>query len=200
MQHLRDEQEFIAAARSSRKHCELRDVSFIKPVGAENEHPGYASEPNGSNHLVDLLKAIEGGRCRKDTMVIVTYDEFGGQWDHIPPPGQGGSSGPHDAWGPGTRIPALTIAPGAPGQSSSWTTRSTTRRRSWPRSSTVRLPPVSSRDAAVRDMSTVFQAARSALGRAVRTVEGALAAELPVTLPFCIAPIGAPMNGISLPA
>ena len=46
--------------RASRKHCGLRDVSFIKPVGAENEHPGYASEPNGSNHLVDLLKAVEG--------------------------------------------------------------------------------------------------------------------------------------------
>ena len=44
-------------------------------------------------HLVDLIKAIEGGECRKDTMVIVTYDEFGGQWDHVPPPGQGGSSG-----------------------------------------------------------------------------------------------------------
>lgn len=24
-----------------------------------------------------------------DTLVVVTYDEFGGQWDHVPPPGQG---------------------------------------------------------------------------------------------------------------
>ena len=41
-------------------------------------------------------------------MVIVTYDEFGGQWDHVPPPGQGNDNGPHDVWGPGTRIPALS--------------------------------------------------------------------------------------------
>ena len=44
-------------------------------------------------------------------MVIVTYDEFGGQWDHVSPPGQGGTAGPHDQWGPGTRIPALVISP-----------------------------------------------------------------------------------------
>ena len=44
-------------------------------------------------------------------MVVVTYDEFGGQWDHVPPPGQGGAPGPHDMWGPGTRIPALVISP-----------------------------------------------------------------------------------------
>jgi Phosphoesterase family. len=34
----------------------------------------------------------------------------------VPPPGQGGTAGPHDVWGPGTRIPALTIAPNLPGK------------------------------------------------------------------------------------
>ena len=36
-------------------------------------------------------------------MVVVTYDEFGGQWDHVPPPGQGGTAGAHDRW---ARAPA----------------------------------------------------------------------------------------------
>ena len=56
--HLRDETEFIAAA----KNGTLPTVSFVKPYGAENEHPGYASEPNGSDHLVNLLKTITRGR------------------------------------------------------------------------------------------------------------------------------------------
>ena len=93
------------------QHCNLKPVSFVKPFGTENEHPGYASEPDGSDHLVGLLKSIEDSACAKDTMVIVAYDEFGGQWDHVSPPGQGNDNGPHDIWGPGTRIPALVIAP-----------------------------------------------------------------------------------------
>jgi phospholipase C len=99
-QHLRDEAEFIDAARNGR----LKPVSFVKPIGEENEHPGYASEPTGSTHLVELLTAIQSGKQAKDTMVVVTYDEFGGQWDHVSPP-------KGDVWGPGTRIPALIISP-----------------------------------------------------------------------------------------
>ena len=37
----------------------------IKPVGAENEHPGYASEHDGADHLVELLQAIEGSELRQ---------------------------------------------------------------------------------------------------------------------------------------
>ena len=103
--HLRDEEEFLQLARSSTDACRLKPVSFVKPVGVENEHPGYASESVGSDHLVELLQAITDSRCAKDTMVIVTYDEFGGQWDHVTPPGQGGRPGVHDIWGPGTRLP-----------------------------------------------------------------------------------------------
>ncbi len=106
-QHLQDEKNFFAAAKSGT----LPTVSFVKPYGAENEHPGYASEPNGSDHLVDLLKAVTTGPQAKDTLVVVTYDEFGGQWDHVPPPGQGtATTGPHDQYGPGTRIPALLVS------------------------------------------------------------------------------------------
>jgi phospholipase C len=156
--HLRDEAEFEAAALASKKHCALKPVSIIKPIGAENEHPGYASEHSGSSHLVDLLTAIHGSRCAKDTMVIVTYDEFGGQWDHVSPPGQDGAPGAHDEMGPSTRIPALVLAPGlrddfvvdhTPYDTTS--IMATIERR-------FRLDPVSSRDAAVNDMSSVFSA------------------------------------------
>ena len=102
--HLRDEQEFITATRQGT----LKPVSFVKPIGAENEHPGYASEHHGSDHLVELLTAIENGPQADSTLVIVTYDEFGGQFDHVAPPTKKGIS---DKWGPGTRIPALVLSP-----------------------------------------------------------------------------------------
>jgi acid phosphatase len=156
-QHLRDEDEFEALAAASRRHCRLKPVSIVKPIGAENEHPGYASVHTGSDHLVDLLRAVDGSRCAKDTMVIVTYDEFGGQWDHVPPPGQGAATpGPHDEMGPSTRIPALTIAPGLRRSSGvdhashdTTSVMATIEHR-------FGLRPVSSRDARVQDLSTVF--------------------------------------------
>jgi phospholipase C len=36
--------------------------------------------------------------------VIVTYDENGGFWDHVPPPIR-------DRWGPGTRVPTMAVSP-----------------------------------------------------------------------------------------
>jgi len=106
--HLRDETEFLSAAKAGT----LPAVSFVKPIGEENEHPGYASTDNGESHLVELLKAILGGPDAKDTLVVVTYDEFGGAWDHVAPPGQGSdpADGPSDRFGPGTRIPALVLS------------------------------------------------------------------------------------------
>src|SRR3954469_1522022 len=103
--HLRDEQEFLAAARDGT----LPAVSFVKPYGAENEHPGYASTTNGEQHHVDLIRAVEDGDAAGNTLIVVTYDEYGGQWAHVAPPGQGNNDGPHDVYAPGTRIPALLI-------------------------------------------------------------------------------------------
>ncbi|MDQ6917994.1 MAG: phosphoesterase [Candidatus Dormibacteraeota bacterium] len=156
--HLRDEAEFQSMANSSSRQCSLKPVSFVKPIGAENEHPGYAGENAGNSHLVSLLKSIEGSNCRKDTMVVVTYDEFGGQWDHVTPPGQGGVAGPHDAFGPGTRLPALVLAPHLQdsfvtdhAQHDTTSILATIEHR-------FKVAPLSARDGSVRDLSTVFRA------------------------------------------
>ena len=148
---------FLEAAASKKRGCKLKQVSFIKPLGNENEHPGYASEHAGSSHLVDLLKSIERSRCAKNTMVVVTYDEFGGQWDHVPPPGQGTTTpGPHDQWGPGTRIPALVVSPRLRKKFAvddtvydTTSIMSTIERR-------FGLPPVATRDADSADLTGVF--------------------------------------------
>jgi phospholipase C len=96
-------------------------------------------------------------------MVVVTYDEFGGQWDHVSPPGQG-TPGVHDNMGPGTRIPALVIAPGLRGDfvvdhvpHDTTSIMATIEHR-------YGLAPVSTRDAAVNDLSSVFSA-RAPYGR-----------------------------------
>jgi acid phosphatase len=156
--HLQDEQAMIDKINASSRDCKLDSVSFDKPVGLENEHPGYTSETRGSDHLVALLQAIQNSACAKDTMVIVTYDEFGGQWDHVPPPGQGGTAGPHDLWGPGTRIPALIVSPFLRGNFVVDHTQYDTTSILTTIEERYGLAPLSSRDAAVNSLSDVFAA------------------------------------------
>ncbi|ANI90559.1 acid phosphatase [Arachidicoccus ginsenosidimutans] len=99
-EHLKDEEDFIAAA----KNGTLPAVSFVKPLGKYNEHPGYSNVRDGENHTVELINDVLNGPNGKDAVIIVTYDEHGGFWDHVKPP-------VIDKWGPGTRIPAIIISP-----------------------------------------------------------------------------------------
>jgi phospholipase C len=99
-EHLRDEKEFIAAARSGT----LPAVSFVKPLGEVNEHPGYTNVLDGERHTEELINAVRNGPDWKNTAIIITYDEHGGFWDHVAPPVV-------DRWGPGARVPTLIISP-----------------------------------------------------------------------------------------
>jgi phospholipase C len=99
-EHLKDEQDFVAAARNG----PLPAVSFVKPIGTNNEHPGYADELEGQQHVADLVQALQQGPNWKDTMVVITYDENGGRWDHVAPP-------KGDRWGPGLRVPTIVVSP-----------------------------------------------------------------------------------------
>ncbi|MDP9148572.1 MAG: acid phosphatase [Myxococcota bacterium] len=98
--HLKDEVEFLAAAKAGT----LPAVSFVKPVGIDNEHPNYTDVISGEAHAMALIDAVRNGPAWSNTAIIVTYDEHGGFWDHVSPPGG-------DRWGPGTRIPTVIISP-----------------------------------------------------------------------------------------
>ena len=90
-------------------------------------------------------------------MVVVTYDEFGGQWDHVPPPGQGTAhAGADDDMGPSTRIPALVLAPGLKRDFVVDHTSHDTTSIMATIEHRFGLKPVSTRDAKVKDLSTVF--------------------------------------------
>lgn len=152
-QHLKDESEFIAAARSGT----LPAVAFVKPLGELNEHPGYANVLSGEQHTVDLLRALRSSPLWQSTAVIITYDENGGFWDHVPPPKM-------DRWGPGTRVPAIVISPYAKKGYVDHTLYDT--------SSILALiehrfglKPLGSRDAAANDMTAAFDFDQGVGGR-----------------------------------
>lgn len=90
-EHLKDETQLIADIQNGR----LPAVAFVKPLGPDNEHPGYADIASGQRHVVDLVRLIQQSSAWERTVIIITYDENGGFWDHVAPPKV-------DRWGPGT--------------------------------------------------------------------------------------------------
>jgi acid phosphatase len=102
--HLKDEQEFLAAIDGGK----LPQVAFFKPAGRYTEHPSYTDVLSGDEHLDMILTHLKNSPQWPHIAVIVTYDENGGFWDHVPPPS---GSGWGDRWGPGSRIPAIIVSP-----------------------------------------------------------------------------------------
>jgi phospholipase C len=98
--HLQDENNFFSDLKKER----LPSVVFIKALGPDNEHPGYAGLLQGQQHVADLVNAVKHSDYWEDTLIVVTYDEHGGRWDHVSPPVTG-------IWGDGSRVPAIIIGP-----------------------------------------------------------------------------------------
>jgi acid phosphatase len=98
--HLKDYDELRAQIGSNT----LPAVVFYKPQGSHNEHPGYTDVVTGDMHIAEVIGKIQASPVWPSTLIIVTYDENGGFWDHVPPPVA-------DRWGPGTRIPTLIVGP-----------------------------------------------------------------------------------------
>ena len=98
--HLKDYQDLVADIAAGR----LPQVVFYKPQGNLNQHAGYASIADGDAHIADLVAKLKAGAQWNNMVIVITYDEFGGAWDHVAPP-RG------DLLGPGARIPALIVSP-----------------------------------------------------------------------------------------
>ena len=98
--YLKDYNDLIAGIDRG----DLPQVAFYKPQGSLNEHPGNTDVMSGDVHAAELVARIRKSPLWASTVIIFTYDENGGFWDHVPPP-------KGDRWGPGSRIPAIVISP-----------------------------------------------------------------------------------------
>jgi len=104
--HLKDGEDFFAAIDRG----QLPQVAFYKPAGRLTQHPSYTDIQSGDLHIAELLERLEKSPQWPSMLVVVTYDENGGYWDHVPPPS---GEGWGERWGPGTRIPTLIVSPRA---------------------------------------------------------------------------------------
>ena len=110
--HFRDFQQRCAAGT-------LPPYTFLEPsfgASGNSQHPNY-NVASGEKLIYDTYQAVRSGPGWNDTLLLITYDEHGGNFDHVAPPS--GATPPDNSIGEfgfdfkrfGVRIPALLISP-----------------------------------------------------------------------------------------
>lgn len=84
----------------------LANVSWIVPGPGVNEHPGGPSVCVGENWTVEIVNELMNSKYWKSLAIFIVWDDFGGFYDHVPPPH-------YDEMGLGPRVPFLMISPWA---------------------------------------------------------------------------------------
>jgi phospholipase C len=82
---------------------DLPAVSWLTPGFALSDHPP-ASICKGENWLVEQMNALGNSPYWSSTAVVLVWDDYGGFYDHVPPPHV-------DIYGLGPRVPAIVISP-----------------------------------------------------------------------------------------
>jgi phospholipase C len=92
-------QRFLDAARRGA----LPAVSWVTPSSDVSEHPP-ASIAAGQAYVTDLVNAVMRGPDWRSTAIFLSWDDWGGFYDHVRPPVV-------DENGYGLRVPGLVISP-----------------------------------------------------------------------------------------
>jgi len=89
----------------------LPPVAFYKPAGFANQHPDYSEIITADREVGRIVDMMNKSSMRGTFVVIITYDEFGGFFDHVKPPTSAEAGARADYFGPGTRVPAILVSP-----------------------------------------------------------------------------------------
>ena len=97
----------------------LPAYAFLEPSWSStgnSQHPNY-DVARGEQLILDVYRAVRGGPAWNSTLLIITYDEHGGCYDHVPPPW--GATPPDSTPGEfgfdftrfGPRVPTVLVSP-----------------------------------------------------------------------------------------
>jgi phospholipase C len=88
----------------------LPQVSWIIPNGIDSEHPP-SSVTTGMEYVTTLVNAVMASPYWANTAIFVTWDDWGGFYDHVAPPNVDTGSGIYPVQGYGLRVPGILISP-----------------------------------------------------------------------------------------
>jgi phospholipase C len=82
----------------------IGQVNWIRPGALNSEHPGLSSVHEGAAWTRAVVNAILESPYWPESAIFITFDDFGGFYDHVAPPEL-------DEFGLGFRVPAIVISP-----------------------------------------------------------------------------------------
>ncbi|HTU83308.1 MAG TPA: alkaline phosphatase family protein [Candidatus Acidoferrales bacterium] len=82
----------------------LPAVSWVIPDGQNSDHAGFGSSDTGPSWVAQVVNAIGKSKYWDSTAIVVTWDDWGGWYDHVAPPQVNYA-------GLGMRVPAIVISP-----------------------------------------------------------------------------------------
>jgi phospholipase C len=78
-------------------------ITWVIPVGQDSDHAGGSAD-TGPAWVASLVNAIGQGPDWNSTAIFITWDDWGGWYDHVAPPQL-------DHWGLGFRVPLIVVSP-----------------------------------------------------------------------------------------
>ncbi len=88
----------------------LQQVSWVMPHGGASDHAGGGSGNCGPSWVGSIVNAIGKSQYWKNTAIIITWDEWGGWFDHVVPPQYADpQTGAYE--GLGYRTPLIIVSP-----------------------------------------------------------------------------------------
>jgi phospholipase C len=81
----------------------LADVVWVTPTAKASDHAGV-TDGTGPSWVASVVNAIGESRYWNSTAIFVTWDDWGGWYDHVPPP-------QYNSYELGFRVPLIVISP-----------------------------------------------------------------------------------------
>ncbi|MFO0575188.1 MAG: alkaline phosphatase family protein [Polyangia bacterium] len=89
----------------------LPSLAYIKAMSTRNEHPNVSNISDGIDFVTGVIQAIQGSPYASSTLILLTWDEGGGFFDHVAPPPSLDTDDMNRPVPYGTRVPMLAIGP-----------------------------------------------------------------------------------------
>ena len=91
------------------KNGNLPQVSWVVPSQQYSEHP-LSGTTAGMDYVTSMVNAVMQSPYWQNTAIFITWDDWGGFYDHVPPPIVDRNSTANPIQGYGLRVPGLVIS------------------------------------------------------------------------------------------